>query len=88
MDSFKVISFLSSRVACLCQRAAWRGYGCFVAGPGEPTFGSGALGLAASGEPRLWACRVYFIPHTSLLRESLSLQTGDLLSWKSPDPVL
>lgn len=70
MDSFKVISFLSSPVASLCQRTAWRGYGCFVAGPEEPTFGSRALGPAASGEPRLWACEVCFsFSQKSVLRE-------------------
>lgn len=58
MDSFKVISFLSSQFAFLCQRTAWSGYKCFVAGPGEPIVRPGALRPAASGKFGLWGCGI------------------------------
>lgn len=56
MDSFEVISFLSSQFAFLCQRTAWRGYKCFAAGPGESIVGPGVLRPAASGKFGLRGC--------------------------------
>lgn len=67
MDRFKVISFLSSQFAFLCQRTAWRGYKCFVAGPGESIVGCGARRPAASGKFGLGAVQCAFSFYAHLL---------------------
>ena len=70
MDSFKVISFLSSQFAFLCQRTAWRGYECFEAGPGASIAGPGARRPAASGKFGFWGCRVWLpFAHMLALKE-------------------
>lgn len=86
MDSFKVISFLSSQLSFLCQRTAWRGYKCFAAGPGESIVGPGALRPAASGKFGLWGCGVCLLSlHMLALKELKPQNAGSgLLETQEP----